>query len=434
MHSCSHGMFVTLRDQATPRTTSRTFCLESEGLQSTELLEKSSWIRMDQLQKYMLLVLVLTAVLHNISEGKKANKHTPSKKPADKPSQGTKTHSSYPKQPSSKGAGNIHGNPSEGGYGNTGGGGYSQRGYPKQNPGWYPAGGSYPVRPAGQPGGFPGGQSATGVGYPNWNPNNRILSPRYGGSFGGGGGNFAMGGSPFSHSVKSMGYGPSEKSKGFGKQAVLAAGVGGMAGVAVGYGIGNFQRPNTQFHSHQEERHYNNYMYQRQQKPNVLKPSYTSESRPTQKTQVPLPSEPQSYDQFITSCMKRHDLLKEQETKDSTGLGNNRSVELTSTSPKFNERNIQNNTVQKNATASQTGFPERKEDDITVSILQIEYPALIKQMKSQKCVELYIVYAESFLAKEKELQKKKTPTSFKNHNGHNISGVLLLLTSSIMLF
>uniref|UniRef100_A0A8C1CJM7 Prion protein b n=1 Tax=Cyprinus carpio carpio TaxID=630221 RepID=A0A8C1CJM7_CYPCA len=452
---------------------------------------------MGQLCKLALLVLVLMAVLHNSSGGKTGGKSTPSKKPSNKPSQGTKTQSNYPRQPSNPAAGSNPGYPNQqhpgrdtsgsytsaggtpnqypgrggsspggypkqnpgvgsypaggsypsaggnpnqyparggsspggypnqnpgagsypaggsypsaGGYPNPGRGGVNPGGYPNQipagggysnqypgrsgySPGGYPAGGTYPVRTAGQPVGYPGGHPSIGGGYPNWNPNNRILSPRYGGSFGGG--RFGTGGSPFSNTVKSMGYGPSAKSKGFAKKAMLAAGIGAVAGMAVGYGIGNFPRPNFQFRSPQEERQYNHYMYSRQEthsKDRINKggPNYTSK----QPSQAHEPN-PQSYEQYMSTCMKRKDLLKEQNTTDS-------------------------------------------DDDDTVSIMQIGYPALIEQMKSRKCVELYLVYSGSFTEKQKEHNKdtkgRKMFRPSNNHNGHRVSGVLLLLTTFFML-
>ena len=60
-----------------------------------------------------------------------------------------------------------------------------------------------------------------------------------------------------------MGYNPSVRSQGFGRQAMMAAGAGAVAGMALGYGLGSFPRPHFNFHSPQEEYYYNNYMYRR---------------------------------------------------------------------------------------------------------------------------------------------------------------------------
>lgn len=410
---------------------------------------------MGQLCKLVLFILVLMAVLHNSSGGTKwfqKGKNTPSKKPSNKPSQGTKTQPKYPRQPSYPGAGGNPGYPNQqypgrgssnpGGYPNQnpGAGGFSNQ-YPGRSgysPAGYPAAGSYPVRTAGQPGGYPGGHPSVGGGYPNWNPNNKILSPRYGGSFGGGG--FGMGGSPFSQTVRGMGYGPSLQSKGFAKKAMLAAGVGAMAGMAVGYGIGNFPRPDFQFRSPQEERHYNNYMYKRQGTHskggnNKGGPSYTSK----------LPPQAQSYDQFMNTCMKRSDLLKEQNMEDSAIRNNIQRDEPLIDYLGMNEDYLDKVEPKNNTKSTTTDYPKdarihKDEDDDTVSIVQIGYPALIEQMKARKCVELYLVYSESFQEKQKESwkekkQEKKALRSSINHNGNSnrVSGVLLFLTTSFML-
>ncbi|NP_001013315.2 prion protein b precursor [Danio rerio] len=356
----------------------------------------------------------------------------------------------YPGRGGSSPGGNPNQNPGAGtyaggGYPNQypGGGGYSNQnpGRSGYSPGGYPGAGSYPVRNAGQPGVYPGAHPSAGGGYPNWNPNNQILSPRYGGPFGGGG--FGTGGSPFSQSVKNMGYNPSAKSKGFGKKAVVAAGVGAMAGMAIGYGIGNFQRPNFQFRSPQEERYYNNHMYQRQDTRfkdggNKKKPSHTAGTDNTSK----LPAQAQSYDNFMKTCMKRNNLLRDQDSKESAGNSNIQRDEPMSDFPGLNEESSQKGGPEKNDTTSNTttrDYPKaadihKNEDEETVSIMQIGYPALIEQMKSRKCVELYIVYSESQRDDRMEKREGKIPRSSNNHNGHSISEVLLLLTASTMLF
>ncbi|XP_073686172.1 prion protein b [Garra rufa] len=460
---------------------------------------------MGQLCKLTLFALVLMAVLHNSLGGKAfGGKRTTPKKSPDKPSQGTKTQPNYPRQPSYPSAGSNPGYPNQhypgkggsspgagsypaggsypsaGGYPNQGRGGVNPGGYPNQNPagggypnqypgrsgyspGGYPVGGSYPVRTAGQPGGYPGGhpggypgghpggypgghpggQPSIGGGYPNWNPNNKILSPRYGGSYGGGG--FGVGGSPFSNTVKSMGYGPSPKSQGFAKKAMLAAGVGAMAGMAVGYGIGNFQRPNFQFRNPQEERQYNHYMYERQDtrskaKNNIGGPN-TSKDLTHQRNDPKEPSQAQSYEQYMNTCMKRKDLLKEQDVTDSADH-KNIQIDEPLTDAAMNLDNLSG--LEKNNTTTPTMVNDHpkaaailEEDDDTVSIIQIGYPALIEQMKARKCVELYLVYSESFAEKQKEDKKdnkgRKDYSPSNNHNGHCVSGVLLLLTTFFML-
>ncbi|XP_056103873.1 prion protein b [Rhinichthys klamathensis goyatoka] len=370
--------------------------------------------------------------------------------PNQYPGRGGVSPGGYPNQNPGAGTYPAGGNPNQypgrgvnpGGYPNQnpGAGGFSNQ-YPGRSgysPGGYPAAGSYPVRTAGQPGGYPGGHPSAGGGYPNWNPNNKILSPRYGGSFGGGG--FGTGGSPFSQTVKGRGYGPSVQSKGFAKKAMLAAGVGAMAGMAVGYGIGNFPRPNFQFRSPQEERHYNNYMYNRPDTHskggnNKGGTSYTSK----------LPPQAQSYDQFMNTCMKRSDLLKEQNMEDSAVRNNIQRDEPLIDYPGMNEDYLEKVEPKNNTILPTTDYPKdagihKDEDKDTVSIVQIGYPALIEQMIARKCVELYLIYSESFQDKQNESwkekkQEKKALRSSSNHNCNHsrISEVLLFLTTSFML-
>uniref|UniRef100_A0A3Q3K3D1 Prion protein b n=1 Tax=Monopterus albus TaxID=43700 RepID=A0A3Q3K3D1_MONAL len=133
--------------------------------------------------------------------------------------------------------------------------------YPNQYPaaGGYPGAGGYPNQNPGtggfSPGGYPvrGGNTGQGWGQPGANPGS------YPGGAVGGGGGYGTGGSPFSNSVQSMGFQP--KSSGFAKKAMMAAGVGALAGMAVGYGLGRFPRPHFSFRTPEEEYSYNNYMY-----------------------------------------------------------------------------------------------------------------------------------------------------------------------------
>ncbi|KAF7665383.1 hypothetical protein LDENG_00145160 [Lucifuga dentata] len=290
---------------------------------------------------------------------------------------------------------------------NPAAGGYPAGGYPNQYPargnypnqypvaGGYPAGGGYPVRggnagqgwgvPGGNPGGYPGG------GYPNWNPNNKILSPRFGG--GGGFGGYGMGGSPFSHSVQKMGYQPSIKSKGFAKKAIMAAGVGAVAGMAIGYGLGRFPRPHFNFRNPEEEYYYNNYMYRQYG-------SRSTDEKDFGRDYVyKPPPRAQSYDNFMDNCMNKTDLPKDQ--------GGISQIKLTP------------------APNSQGGGD--KEDDDTVSIEEIGYPALIEQVKARRCVESYMTYSKEFLQErtaEQKVQPNNSPVSY---------GVMQLLTSLFVL-
>lgn len=71
-----------------------------------------------------------------------------------------------------------------------------------------------------------------------------------------------------------------------------------------------------------------------------------------------------------------------------------------------------------------------KDDDDTVSIMEIGYPALIEQIKARRCVELYMVYAEQHAAKQVQ-DRSKVDQQTRGNNGH-LSGPLghgVVLTS-----
>uniref|UniRef100_A0A8C6STH6 Prion protein b n=1 Tax=Neogobius melanostomus TaxID=47308 RepID=A0A8C6STH6_9GOBI len=284
--------------------------------------------------------------------------------PNQNPAGGYPAGGGYPNQPGRANNPNQNpagGYPAAGGYPNQPGRGnypnqYPAGGYPA---GGYPAAGGYPVRggntgqgwgaPGSYPGGYPGGG---GGGYPNWNPNNKILSPRYGaGSYGGQG----MGGSPFARSAMNQGYMPKVESKGFAKKAMLAAGVGAMAGMAVGYGLGRFPRPNFNFRNPEEENSYNNYMYRR------YGTKSTDETDYGRDYEFKPPPRAESYDKYMENCMNKTDILKDKSEMD-------------------------------------------EEDKDTVSIEEIGYPSLVEQMKARRCVEEYMVYSVKFLQKRSEAQ------------------------------
>lgn len=230
------------------------------------------------------------------------------------------------------------------------------------------------------PGGYPGGAAG---GFSNWNPNNKILSPRVGGgNYGYGYGGYGMGGSPFSHSVQKMGYSP--KSTGFAKKAMVAAGVGAVAGMAVGYGLGRFPRPHFSFRNSDEERYYNEYMYRRYGSRSTDEKDYGRDY-----VYNP-PPQAESYESYMDRCMKRTDLLRRQ-TGTSTASGG-------------------------------------EEDDDTVSIEEIGYPALINQMKTRRCVELYMAMSERYLTERKAAEQYE-----RNRSSPLGSGVVPLFSSFVML-
>ncbi|MEQ2206348.1 hypothetical protein XENOCAPTIV_028213 [Xenoophorus captivus] len=241
----------------------------------------------------------------------------------------------------------------------------------------YPAGGSYP---------YPGNKNTNPGGYPRQNP------PSYPGAggnqnhprFGGGGygyGGYGMGGSPFSRSVQGMGLKP--QSTGFAKKAMVAAGVGAIAGMAVGYGLGRFPRPHFNFRNPEEEYYYNNYMYNRYGTKSTDEKDYGRDYvyKP--------PPRAETYENFMNHCMNGTDRLKDQGS-------------------------------------SKSGAND--EDDDTVSIEEIGYPALINQVKSRRCVEKYMEYSAKFMT-----ERKAEPQFQPNRCSPMSYWPMQLFTSSLML-
>uniref|UniRef100_A0A4W6C7W2 Prion protein, related sequence 3 n=1 Tax=Lates calcarifer TaxID=8187 RepID=A0A4W6C7W2_LATCA len=261
----------------------------------------------------------------------------------------------------SKSRGSTHTNTNTGHKSNQGSS--SKGGYPKQ-PGQTSQGGyaPQPGRP-GSPGGYP---QQGGGGYHN-------QYPARGSPYGGGYGAALVTGAtvlgvalPFPTQVQAMGMYPNDKSRGFGRSAVMAAAGGAVAGMALGYGLGRFPRPHFNFHSPQEEYYYNHYMYRRYGVKSTDTNDYSRDyvySKPTQ-----------TYDSYMDSCMKRKDLLTAAEKS------------LTS-APSTPPSQASGNT----------------EDDDTVSIVEIGYPALVEQLKVRKCLELYMVYSDRYLKKQSDL-------------------------------
>ncbi|KAK2837835.1 hypothetical protein Q5P01_015047 [Channa striata] len=256
--------------------------------------------------------------------------------------------------------------------------------YPQQ-PGGGGFSNQYPVQgsPHSAYGGYPGG-------YMNHNPNNRILSPHYGGSFGYGGYG-AGGGSPFSHSVQGMGIYPSDRSRGFGDSAAAAAG-GAMTGMALGYGLGRFPRPHFSFRSPKEEYYYNHYMYR---KYGVKSTDSNDYSRDYKYTPPPV-----TYDRYMDSCLERTDLLPAERQKPNNKPADVATATVVQTDGPETENPRPGNQPEADPVppASQT-VSEAGEDD-TVSVVEIGYPALIEQLKARECLELYMDYSEKYLKKE----------------------------------
>lgn len=158
---------------------------------------------------------------------------------------------------------------------------------------------------------------------------------------------------------------------------MMAAGVGALAGMAVGYGLGRFPRPHFNFRSPEEEQYYNNYMYRRYGTQSTDQKDYGRDYvyKP--------PPRATTYEDFMARCMNKTDTPKR---------------------------------------GADSG------DDDTVSIEEIGYPALIEQVKSRRCVEEYMVYSESFL-KERTAEQQMGPSN-SSPLGY---GVIQLFTSLVML-
>lgn len=170
---------------------------------------------------------------------------------------------------------------------------------------------------------------------------------------------------------------------------MVAAGVGAVAGMAIGYGLGRFPRPHFNFRNPEEEYYYNNYMYRRYG-------SQSTDEKDFGRDYVyKPPPRAESYDNFMSRCMNKTDLLKQQDSS--------------SPSP-----------------TSQSGG---NEDDDTVSIEEIGYPALIEQVKARRCVEQYMVYSERFL-QEREAEQQ---VQFSRSSRPVSCGVIQLFTSLFML-
>ncbi|XP_054467780.1 uncharacterized protein LOC129101853 [Anoplopoma fimbria] len=271
-------------------------------------------------------------------------------------------------------------------------------------------------------GGGHAGHGGYGGGYINQNPNNKVLSPHYGGSFGYGG-HGARGGSPFSHSVQAMGMRPSDRSRGFGRSAVVAAAGGAVVGMALGYGLGRFPRPPFSFHNRHEEYYYNHYMYKKYGAKSTDTNDYSRDYKYSQP--------PQTYDSYMDSCMKKTDILPAENQKQN----NNPSATTTTTTTALAsapDTGSASNTTETNGTAadnSSTSAPSTPrplnqpavdpepsasqgvssaEDDDTVSIMEIGYPALIEQVKARRCVELYMVFSEKYLRPTNGAQRLET--------------------------
>lgn len=269
--------------------------------------------------------------------------------------------------------------------------------------------------------------------------------------------------------MQSNGFKPSTSSKGFAKKAMLAAGVGAVAGMAVGYGLGRFPRPHFSFRSPSEEMYYNRYMYERYGQRSTDDNDYREYAyKPPPKADKTY----KTYEQFMESCMKRTDLLRRENSPQSDqppshtegrvedldrsslqpdqppGINDTRKDLNTSSSlGDANASSTVGNTDPEKSAVMATEAPEadsaiRRDkrsvadgNDDTVSIAEIGYPALIDQLKSRRCVELYMAESERFLQKQSQVQDQNQDQRQNPHSRGDTSGrpLALILTTSVML-
>ncbi|GAA6227460.1 uncharacterized protein LOC108881801 [Lates japonicus] len=222
----------------------------------------------------------------------------------------------------------------------------------------------------------------------------------------------------------------------------MAAAGGAVAGMALGYGLGRFPRPHFNFHSPQEEYYYNHYMYRRYGVKSTDTNDYSRDyvySKPTQ-----------TYDSYMDSCMKRKDLLpvenRKPENKPAATTATTTTV-ITSAP----DSGAESNATETNSTAaekSSTSAPSTPrplnqpdanpmppasqaasdtEDDDTVSIVEIGYPALVEQVKVRRCLELYMVYSETYLKRQADLNNGVQGLEV------GLQGFLAVVTSTVLM-
>ncbi|XP_075889344.1 uncharacterized protein LOC142893015 isoform X2 [Nelusetta ayraudi] len=290
----------------------------------------------------------------------------------------------------------------QGGYGgNQGGYGNNQGGYGGHQGGY---GAGYGTGYGGYGGGYQGG-------YINRNPANKISSPHYSESVGYGG--YGVGrGSPFSRSVQNANIFPSDKSRGFGRTAVVAAAGGAAGGMAMGYGLGRIHHPQVPLNSPQEEYYYNNYVYRKQgtkaakTEGNRVNSGY-SDSKVNEDDTYSIHEPPMNYNGFMEKCMSQlaNDQAKiiEQSNKITTATTTTARTTRAVTTSALSDSAGSNGTAV-NESTSPLSKPEAKsmtpnlsktpDNDKIVSIVEIGYPELIYQHNLKTCMERFFASSE----------------------------------------
>ncbi|MGH0130836.1 UNVERIFIED_CONTAM: hypothetical protein FKN15_033853 [Acipenser sinensis] len=287
---------------------------------------------------------------------------------------------------------------------------------------------------------------------PGYNSHNQGRAPWNGG-----------GGSYFSQSVAGQGL----KSKGFGKKAALAMGLGLAAGMDSFPVVYRGPRLEIDFNSEEEERYYNYYMWKR-----YVATPFGGDSGTLMHYYFRQPA--QTYEMFRDRCLKRNDLLPGKETDravqsragtDEDGPRsninttaadnskntmdilpgrNNSAVDATSNPPvSVSPGNINvtetdaknstgnatvNNTASEAASATRPAQEDKDDDDVD-GVMDVGNLETIEQMKLYRCIELYVDYTHQYLTKRTE-----THTWILQSKGAaRLTGSLLLLVSTLLL-
>lgn len=258
--------------------------------------------------------------------------------------------------------------------------------------------------------GYGGGCGSYGRRHKNLNPANKITSPHYSAGYGG---YNVGGGSPFSRSVHDMGVFPSEKSRGFGRSAAVAAAGGAAGGMAMGYGLGRIQNPHFPLNSPQEEYYYKHYIHKKQS----TKSTKSTATKVSSSEDYTYSEPPITYDYYMDSCIKKKESQQRKIIEQNNPTTNTTTTTTTTTVTPVTPLGPSNGTGSNNTAADKsstssppTSPPLNKSEakpmasilsktssdgDDTVGIVEIGYPALIYQHNVKTCLEEYMAYSEN---------------------------------------
>uniref|UniRef100_A0A8C4RDC9 Hornerin-like n=2 Tax=Erpetoichthys calabaricus TaxID=27687 RepID=A0A8C4RDC9_ERPCA len=275
------------------------------------------------------------------------------------------------------------------GYGhNQPGYGHNQPGYGQNQPGY---GQNQPGYGQNQPGygyghnqpGYGYGHNQPGYGYGHNQPGYGYgHNPGYGQGYGYGYG-------------KNYGYKP----KGFGKNSMVAAGVGAAAGAAVGYGLGRmYSRPwmDIDFDSPDAARYYRQYMERRYGHHRSM---YRDDDGYNYYYERP----PISYNDFIESCMRRPNLLEmprncsEPGSPDCLMQRDNSDSALVELFLNWNVSTANTTSTDSNTTTTTSTTPSKGVLRDTIKAKAATDPELATQMKLARCIEEYVDYTHQYL-------------------------------------